>query len=300
MAVNRFAGTFNALDFAYGAAGGTGAPPIQVIAGSNSTGTYTLTCFPQTVYTNGGLAIPISAATPINVGSDSGMDINITPTTVSNNTLNQVLITAAFTYAHAAGAQISSATYGLQEALLAASKYGGGIVSVDAKWFASGGTQAMIEAATQYADVTIQDNGGSAGQSDPQTATVTLTNAQVLGMEAAPVQLLPPTDTNSFYQITQATLVNLNTGVAYANGGAITIGWGTTTATTQALSGTIAATFLTTPTSAYTISLAGVETASSALSGYLAKGIWITNATAPFITGTGTLQITLQYIKIYT
>jgi hypothetical protein len=119
-------------------------------------------------------------------------------------------------------------------------------------------------------------------------------------MEVTPVQLLPNADTNSYYQIVQATLVNLNTGTAYANGGAITIGWGTTTATTQALSGTIAATFLTSPVVAQVIALQGVEIASSTLSTYIGKGIWITNATAPFITGTGTLQITLQYVKIYT
>ena len=74
MAISYFAGIFNALDYAYGSAG-SGAPPLQVVSGSTATGTYTLTCFPQTIYTSAGKPIPISAACPINVGSDSGMDI---------------------------------------------------------------------------------------------------------------------------------------------------------------------------------------------------------------------------------
>src|ERR1700759_1269130 len=105
MAISRFAGNFNALDFAYGVMGG--APALQVVFGPTSTGPYTLTCSPATIYTSGGIAVPISTATPINVGADSGFDVNITPTSVSQNGLNQLLITATFSNAHGSGAQVS-------------------------------------------------------------------------------------------------------------------------------------------------------------------------------------------------
>jgi hypothetical protein len=301
MAITRFAGTFNALDFAYGVVGGTGAPPLQVTLGSTSTGAYTITCSPNALYTSSGIAIPISTATPINVGGGSNQDLNITPTTVSQSGQNTLLITATFTYAHGPGAQVSSGTFGLAEAMLSASKYGGGTVTVDAKWFAAGGTYAIIDAATQYAGVTIQDNSGSVGQSTPETTTVTLSNAQILTLSTVPVNLLPNPDANSYYQILQAVLFNLNTGVAYAGSpGVITIGWGTTTATTDALSGTVAATFLTTPTSTYVTSLAGAEVGAAAATTYLGKGIWMNVATNNPTTGTGTMQVTLSYIKIYT
>src|SRR5271154_4073632 len=102
MALSRFAGNFNAADYAYGCPGNLTAP-LVVLSGSTSTGAYTLTCQPATIYTAAGLPIPISTATPVNVGSDSGLDINITPTTVSLSNLNQVLITATWTYSHGSG-----------------------------------------------------------------------------------------------------------------------------------------------------------------------------------------------------
>src|ERR1700722_13612287 len=110
MAISYFAGTFNALDYAYGTQG-SGAPSLQAVSGSTATGAYTLTCSPSQIFTAAGKPIPISTATPVTVGADSGMDINITPTAVSTNSLNQLLITATWTYAHGAGAQVSSATY---------------------------------------------------------------------------------------------------------------------------------------------------------------------------------------------
>lgn len=296
MALSYFAGTFNALDYNYGGSS-AGAAAMQVTSGSTATGAYTLTCSPAALYTPAGKPIPVSTATPINVGANSGFDLSITPTTVSQSGLNTLLITGTFTYAHGPGAQVSSATFGLAEALLAASKYGGGTVAVDAKWFAAGGTQAILNAATQYAGVTIQDT--SSPDTLAQSITVTLTNAQILAMFTTPVQLLPTTDSSSFYQITNATLVNANTGTAYTAGGAMTVGYGTTTATTQALSGTIAATFLTSPVVSQVITLAGATLASSTASTYTGKGIWITCATQNFATGTGTLLITLNYTKVY-
>lgn len=300
MAITSFAGFYNARSYGYGNAG-VEAGPLQVISGSTSTGTYTLTCQPINPYTSAGLKIPVSVTTPITIGGDSSME-TITPTAVSTNNLNQLLITGTFTYAHGTGAAVSSGTYGLQEAINAAAAAGGGVVVVDAAWFRAGGSQATINAATLLANVSIQDNSGSAGTSDPQTATVTLTNAQILALHATPVELLPPPDANSFYLVTEAVFVNLNTGTAYTGGGVLEVGYGTAV-TTEALTGTIAATFLTGPTATAIASLAGAQITaptSTNSSTYLAQPIYINNATAAFAAGTGTLQVTLSYIKLST
>lgn len=295
MAITSFAGFYNARSYGYGNAG-VEAGPLQVISGSTSTGTYTLTCQPINPYTSAGQKIPVSVTTPITIGGDSSME-TITPTAVSTNNLNQLLITGTFTYAHGTGAAVSSGTYGLQEAINAASAAGGGVVVVDAAWFRAGGSQATINAATLLANVSIQDNSGSAGTSDPQTTTVTLTATQINTMFTTPVELLPAPDANSFYLITEAVLVNLNGGTAWTSGGAITIGYGSSSPT-QALTGTIAATFLTSPTVSEVISEAGAQLSAAALSTVAAKGIYITNATGVFATGTGTVQVTLSYIKV--
>jgi hypothetical protein len=296
MAISRFAGIFNALDYAYGVRGGGAA--LQVLNGSTTAGTYTLTCSPTSLYTSAGLAIPISAVCPIQIGGDSQQEI-ITASAVSTNNLNQLLITGTFTYAHGTGAQVSSGTYGLQEAILAASKYGGAQVAVDAAWFQAGGTQAILNAATQYAGVQVVDNSGTSGGTVPEAITVTLTNAQVKGMFATPVELLPTPDANSLYLITLATLVNLNGGTAWTGGGAIEIGYGAAV-TTNALASTVASTFLTSPTVTQIIAVAGATIGTSTESTFGGQPIYINNATAAFATGTGTLQVTLQYVKIYT
>ena len=59
MAISYFAGTFNALDYAYGTQG-SGAPSLQAVSGSTATGAYTLTCSPSQIFTAAGKPIPIS------------------------------------------------------------------------------------------------------------------------------------------------------------------------------------------------------------------------------------------------
>ena len=156
----------------------------------------------------------------------------------------------------------------------------------------------MVEAATIPANVSIEDLRSGA---DATSVTVTLTNAQVLGMYAAPVELLPAPDANSMYQLTGATLVNLNTGVAYASGGVLIVQYGSTVhgAGTDALSGTVAATFLTSPTATQVITVGGNVT-TTAGSATLGNGIYISNQTGAFTSGTGTLQVLLNFVKIDT
>lgn len=137
MALTKFVGILNAADFAYGTAI-SDAPPLQVVQGSTSTGAYTILCSPASIKTAAGLSIPITANTPITIGSDSGIE-TVTPTAVSTDSLGRLLITATFTYAHGTGAQVRSGDYGLQEAAEYAKANGGGCVALSPAWFSAKG-----------------------------------------------------------------------------------------------------------------------------------------------------------------
>lgn len=296
MAISRFAGNFNALDFAYGVVGG--APALQVTSGSTSTGAYTLTCSPATIYTSGGIAVPISTATPINVGADSGFDTSITPTSVSQSGLNQLLITATFTFAHGAGAQVSSATYGLAEAILAVSKYGGGTVTVDAAWFKAGGTQALVtaQAATLPTGVRITNSSASGG--GIQTSYVALTLAQIQAAFTTPVQIVPAPGAGSFVDINDVIVNYIFGSAAYTGGGVIQLSYGT--GVTVAATTTLAATVLTSQSTNELYKLTSAAVASTTNANYLNKAINYTNATANFAVGTGGSGLVVCSYKIIT
>jgi hypothetical protein len=217
----------------------------------------------------------------------------VTPSAVTTDGLGNLLITATFTYSHMAGDTVRSGTFGLQEALNAVSGFGGGIVVIDGPWAKLGGTQAIFEAATVPANVSIEDlrSGG-----EQNSATLALTAAQVNTMYTTPVELLPAPGATAFYVVTQAILVNENGGTAWTSGGAITIGYSNANpGSPNALTGTVAATFLTSPTVTQAITLAGAQIASSATSALVNLGIFISNATGVFATGTGTLKVKLIY-----
>jgi hypothetical protein len=167
---------------------------------------------------------------------------------------------------------------------------------VDGSWTKLGGTQAMFEAATIPANVSIEDlrTGG-----EQNSATLTLTATQVNTMFTTPVELLPAPGATAFYVIDQAIFINENGGTAWTAGGAIEVGYGSSV-TTEALSGTIAATFLTSPVVTQILTLAGAQIASSTASTYLNQGIYINNATQLFATGTGTLKVKLLYSVVNT
>ena len=299
---SQFGGSYRAFDFAYGI--NPSVAPLIVNSGPAATGSGTLIVVsPQTNIADGTILLPLNTNAPINVGSNSGFDTNITPSAVSVTggsppPFATSSVTGTFTFLHGQGDLISSATVGLQEALNFAGSVGGGNVIVDKRWVLFGGTQAMIAAATFPAGVGLIDNRFGANFTQ---YTYTLTNAQILSLSSTPVQLLPAPGTNSYWQVNTANLINLCTGTAYTAGGAITIGYGSTTPT-NALSGTIAATFLTTPTATQVIELgSGLTTAGGiAATNVLNKGIFINNASANFTTGTGTLQVVLNVSNILT
>lgn len=295
MSLSRFARQTNAVDFAYGI--NPQVPPVLVTNGPNASGSGTITMAFGYFITADGTEVtaPFNTNAPIIVGGGSLVE-TVTPSSVSNSTprqFNTAQITATFTNLHGNGDQVRSGTCGLQEAINWLASVGGGTVVVDSSWVGLGGTTAMIQAASLQGVVLLDNRGGTVNSTGPFKSQVVLTNTQILQMFTTAVQLLPPPGTGYFYNILKATLVNENSGTAYAAGGAISIGYGTTPI--QGLSGTIANTFLTSPTVTQVIQLAGVNLASTTEAQFDNVGIFINNASGAFTTGVGTLKCSIVY-----
>ena len=168
MAASRFAGIFNANEFAFGV-GPT--PPAALLVDIGNTvagasGTLTL-AFGQVSLADGTKLSPLNVNAPITVGIGTNAE-TVTPTAVggtSSTGYDQTTVTAVFNNIHGTGDSVASGTMGLQEAINAASAFGGGIVIVDARWTLFGGTSAMLAAAVlpSNGSVTIQDNRGTLG-----------------------------------------------------------------------------------------------------------------------------------------
>ena len=295
-----FAGQYRAASFAYGVAPEIPGLTVDLPAAVANTSTQTLSvAFGNVTLQDGTVISPLAANTKVTVGTGAGADtVTISSASVGTPSVYQSANFTAATYsnAHGTGDKVASATFGLQEAINYANAQGGGVVIVDAGWTQLGGTDAMVEAATLLAGVAIEDlrSGGVANE-----VTVALTAAQVNTMFTTPVELIPAPAAGSFIVVDQAILVNENGGTAWTSGGAITIGYSNANpGSPNALTATIAATFLTTPTVKQIITLAGAQIASAAESTVDALGIFISNATGVFATGTGVLKIRLLYTVV--
>src|SRR5574340_1585726 len=153
----------------------------------------------------------------------------------------------------------------------------------------------MLDAATIPAGVSVLDNrsGGGGGVG---TYTVTIANAQVLTNNSVPTPVLAAPGAGNMWDIIDLVVENKNTGTAYASGGAMALYYGTSSSGVLATA-TIAATFLTSPTAAQVIKVAGAL-ASTLASSIVNTGLVFTNPTADFATGTGTviLKVTARLI----
>lgn len=155
MPASIFAGQYNAILFNYGGVN-KNAPqdPPQVVQG-NSVGASTIQASANSIVTNDSYQFaPFATNAPIIIGLGASLE-TVTPTSVGVASDTQfapidtaISISATFSFAHGPQDQISSGTYGLQEAINFAASNGGGKVIVDASWYAMGGTAAIIAAAT--------------------------------------------------------------------------------------------------------------------------------------------------------
>lgn len=287
----KFAGFYRALDFYYGGPNINNSPaPLVAVSAPGATGAGTIALATgEIVLTDGTRCFPLATTAPILVGSGSNQE-TVTPSAVSNPTLTvpgQASFTATLANLHGQGDPIASGTCGLQEAINQAASDGGGVVVVDAFWTQAGGTNAMITAAVYptAGTVTILDN--RAGGGGVASSTVTVANAQVLTNNTVPTVVLPIPPAGCAWDIIDLFVENKNLGVAYTGGGVMALYYGTSSSGILA-SATIAAAFLTSPTAAQVIKVAGAL-ATNLASGVLAKGVVFTNPTADFAAGTGTL-----------
>lgn len=159
----RFAGRYNALDYAFGIQG-AGPAQLQVYMGAAS-GTQTLVLNTGwTALGDGTIIYPLNTNSPIIVDVGANQE-TVTPTAVATacgyqSAYGSCTITATFAYAHGNGAPITSGSLGLQEAVNAANGSGGGAVDVSGSWSLAGGTTAMITSAIPYSSVYIEDLRG--------------------------------------------------------------------------------------------------------------------------------------------
>lgn len=163
--ISGFAGIRNSFDYAYGwpgvAASSLNIAPLG--GNSSTTGSSTITLVTGSVsVANQPSFNPIATTAPIYVGFGANQEL-VTPTTVSGCGAGQpqgsCQITASFTKLHGPSEPVFSGSYGLQEAVNAASS-AGGEVAVGSGWAGLGGANSTITGATAFSNVIINDNRG--------------------------------------------------------------------------------------------------------------------------------------------
>lgn len=123
------------------------------------------------------------------------------------------------------------------------------------------------------------------------TRRVALSSAQILALNATPITLVGAPGANRIIVVDQIIFKMVRTATAYANGGALEFRY--TNASGAKVSADIAAAVVTTGGAGTEYNtVAGVTTT---LTPVVNSPIVITNATAAFITGTGTASVEVVY-----
>lgn len=131
-----------------------------------------------------------------------------------------------------------------------------------------------------------------------QHRTITLTAANLNAMYGAPVAILAAPGAGKSIVITRLVFTITRTSTAFANGGAVIFQYGTTThgAGTNAVDSTLASTVIT-GSAGTTVSARNGAVLSDVASGSIQNaGIYISNATGAFDTGTGTAVVEVSYL----
>lgn len=135
-----------------------------------------------------------------------------------------------------------------------------------------------------------------AGLGGVRHTQVALTAAQINGMYAAPVVLIAAPATGKAIAVNKLMFTITRSATAFASGGAAIIQYDSTVngGGTQALDSTLAATVIT-GAAGTSISTRNGAIISDSTATIVAKGIYISNATGAFTTGTGTATIDIWY-----
>lgn len=130
-----------------------------------------------------------------------------------------------------------------------------------------------------------------------QTASITLTTAQIQGMFTTPVLFIPAQGAGTFINVQRCVYEALFGSAAFTGGGAIIPFFGNTSPPVANATGSVAATLLTTFTASQIITQSSMGMAITASAAALNTAVYISNQTAVFASGTGsTLSVTCQYI----
>lgn len=142
----------------------------------------------------------------------------------------------------------------------------------------------------------VQPVSGGAAGGQGLTVQVPISSAQILALFGTSVQLVPAPGAGNVIIVDSWTNKMVTTATQYANGGVVGVQYDSTVngAGVLAVTGTLAAA-LVNAAAATAFQQFGPTAVAVGTVVPVNKGIFLSNATAAFITGTGTMQVTLKY-----
>jgi hypothetical protein len=124
-----------------------------------------------------------------------------------------------------------------------------------------------------------------------RTIQAALSSAQILALSATPISLIPAPGAGKIVIVDSILFKMVRTATAYANGGAVEFRY--TDGSGAKVTADVAAALITTGGAATAYAhVAGIEASITPVAN---AAVIVTNATAPFITGTGTAQVSVRY-----
>jgi len=135
--------------------------------------------------------------------------------------------------------------------------------------------------------------GGTTSVTDSYKKLVSLTSANLLGMNASPVTVLSAPGAGKAIRVKSCVAIFDSTVTTYANGGVIYLSYNNTTPITN----NVAATFLTAGDKVFGLNPLA---AAGGVNMLVDTPVTITNDTAPFITGTGVARLLIEYDVVTT
>lgn len=123
--------------------------------------------------------------------------------------------------------------------------------------------------------------------------TFNVTSANILAMFGAPVNLIAAPPAGYSVIGDNVLFIMTRTGTAYANGGAVSLVY--TGGAVAIHTGSMPAAIVTTGGAGTALNQNGGPSAANGIVVPTATGVDITNATAAFITGTGTMKVVVEY-----
>ncbi len=133
--------------------------------------------------------------------------------------------------------------------------------------------------------------GASAGSAGGGVSVTPLSSAQILALNSTPITLVPAPGSGKCTFVNRIAMKMITTATTYANGGALEFRY--TNASGTKVTADIASSVVTAAAATSFTSVGGIE---ASLTGVVNAVICVSNASAPFITGTGTAVIVTEFI----